>query len=53
MRFNAALDRAENDESERLIGRIGAPIAFVGVGPGRDQIVDCTSRQELLASISA
>jgi putative acyl-CoA dehydrogenase len=27
MRFNAALDRAENDESERLIGRIGAPIA--------------------------
>ncbi len=27
MRFNAALDRAEADESERLIGRIGAPIA--------------------------
>jgi putative acyl-CoA dehydrogenase len=27
MRFNAALDRAEDNESERLIGRIGAPIA--------------------------
>jgi putative acyl-CoA dehydrogenase len=27
MRFNAAFDRAEDNESERLIGRIGAPIA--------------------------
>ncbi len=32
---------------------IGAPIAFVGVGPGRDQIVDCTAREELLATASA
>lgn len=32
---------------------IGAPIAFAGVGPGRDQIVDCTAREELLVTSKA